>query len=252
VSSRSRSETGLQRSPPATGDSPSCPSSHEPRPRPDQERPGAPAIRQRRRTLTPRRAPVTRTAVSPRSAAWSCRAVTPEPGPAVTGLRRSPSPPSDVPTDQPGQPHPLRQSQRGHKTRHAEQVRVIELSRNRCQTRIYRVPLFPHRTDPQHPPIPAVRCPAFLGQWIRSLHSDERRTRESSKEGLSPEFREDAVRLVIDSSRPIASVARELQIGEGTLGNWVSVYRRDHVGEEPGLDVSERAGCVSWNVSTAK
>ncbi len=58
---------------------------------------------------------------------------------------------------------------------------------------------------------------------------------------FSPEFREDAVRLVIDSSRPIASVARELGIGEGTLGNWVNVYRRDHVGEEPGLDVSERA-----------
>jgi len=62
-----------------------------------------------------------------------------------------------------------------------------------------------------------------------------------AKKVFSPEFREDAVRLVIDSSRPIASVARELQIGEGTLGNWVSVYRRDHVGEEPGLDVSERA-----------
>ena len=39
---------------------------------------------------------------------------------------------------------------------------------------------------------------------------------------FSPEFREDAVRLVIDSSRPIASVARELGIGEGTLGNWVN------------------------------
>jgi len=25
-----------------------------------------------------------------------------------------------------------------------------------------------------------------------------------------------------------------------TLGNWVSVYRRDHGGEEPGLDVGER------------
>jgi len=62
-----------------------------------------------------------------------------------------------------------------------------------------------------------------------------------AKRAFSQEFREDAVRLVIESSRPIASVARELQIGEGTLGNWVSVYRRDHAGEEPGLDVSERA-----------
>ena len=62
-----------------------------------------------------------------------------------------------------------------------------------------------------------------------------------AKRVFSPEFREDAVRLVIESSRPIASVARELQIGEGTLGNWVSVYRRDHAGEEPGLNVSDQA-----------
>ena len=58
---------------------------------------------------------------------------------------------------------------------------------------------------------------------------------------FSPEFREDAVKLVIDSSRPIAQVARELGIGEATLGNWVNRYRRDHAGEEPPLDVSDRA-----------
>jgi len=46
---------------------------------------------------------------------------------------------------------------------------------------------------------------------------------------------------VIDGSRPIAQVARELGINEGTLGNWVNQYRRDHAGDEPPLDVSERA-----------
>jgi transposase len=61
------------------------------------------------------------------------------------------------------------------------------------------------------------------------------------KRTFSPEFRDDAVKLVIDSSRPIAQVARELGIGEATLGNWVSKYRRDHAGEEPPLDVSDRA-----------
>lgn len=58
---------------------------------------------------------------------------------------------------------------------------------------------------------------------------------------FSPEFRDEAVRLVIDGSRPIAQVARELGINDGTLGNWVSQYRRDHAGEEPPLDISERA-----------
>jgi transposase len=57
----------------------------------------------------------------------------------------------------------------------------------------------------------------------------------------SPEFREQAVKAVIETSRPIAQVARELGIVEGTLGNWVNAYRREHAGEEPPLTVSERA-----------
>ena len=58
---------------------------------------------------------------------------------------------------------------------------------------------------------------------------------------FSPEFRDEAVKLVIEGSRPIAQVARELGLNEGTLGNWVNQYRRDHAGDEPPLDVSERA-----------
>ena len=49
------------------------------------------------------------------------------------------------------------------------------------------------------------------------------------------------MKLVIDSSRPIAQVARELGIGEATLGNWVNRYRREHVGEEAPLTVNDRA-----------
>ena len=57
---------------------------------------------------------------------------------------------------------------------------------------------------------------------------------------FSPEFRDEAVRLVIDGSRPIAQVARELGVNEGTLGNWVNQYRRDHAGDEPRLSPHER------------
>jgi transposase len=57
---------------------------------------------------------------------------------------------------------------------------------------------------------------------------------------FSPEFRNEAVRLVIDGSRPIAQVARELGVNEGTLGNWVNQYRRDHAGDEPPLTPHER------------
>jgi transposase-like protein len=57
----------------------------------------------------------------------------------------------------------------------------------------------------------------------------------------SLEFREQAVRRVVDDSRPIASIARELDVKEGTLGSWVTAYRRAHAGEEPPLTVDERA-----------
>ena len=58
---------------------------------------------------------------------------------------------------------------------------------------------------------------------------------------FSPEFSEEAARMVVETSRAIADVARELGINETTLGNWVKAYREDHAGDEPPLQVSERA-----------
>ena len=40
------------------------------------------------------------------------------------------------------------------------------------------------------------------------------------------DFREGAVRLVRETSKPIAQVARDLGINEGTLGNWVNADKR--------------------------
>jgi transposase len=61
------------------------------------------------------------------------------------------------------------------------------------------------------------------------------------KKSYSPEYREEAVKLVIETSRPIAQVAKELGVQEGTLGSWVARYRRDHAGDEPALNVTDRA-----------
>jgi transposase len=58
---------------------------------------------------------------------------------------------------------------------------------------------------------------------------------------FSPEFKDEAVKMAIESSRPVTMVAKELGINESTLGNWVSAYRREHAGEEPPSTAAERA-----------
>jgi len=58
---------------------------------------------------------------------------------------------------------------------------------------------------------------------------------------FTPEFKDEAVKMVIETSRPIAGVAREIHVNEGTLGNWVNKYRAEHVDDEPPLSISERS-----------
>lgn len=50
-----------------------------------------------------------------------------------------------------------------------------------------------------------------------------------------PKFREGAARIVIERGKPIAQVARDLGIGEGTLGSWVARARKASKGTESGL-----------------
>jgi len=62
-----------------------------------------------------------------------------------------------------------------------------------------------------------------------------------SRRSFTPEFKDQAVKLVIETSRPVAEVAREIHVNEGTLGSWVNRYRAEHADDEPPLTISERA-----------
>lgn len=59
----------------------------------------------------------------------------------------------------------------------------------------------------------------------------------------TPEFWEQAARLVIETGRPIAHVAAEIGVGEQLLGRWVRQAREAVSAEDNGavLDAGERA-----------
>lgn len=58
------------------------------------------------------------------------------------------------------------------------------------------------------------------------------------------DFKEGAVRLVRETGKPIAQVARELGVRDGTLGNWVNADRRRRERGGGMLSEDERAELV--------
>jgi transposase len=68
----------------------------------------------------------------------------------------------------------------------------------------------------------------------------EKRPEPARRRGRYPkEFRRDAAALVIDQHRTIADVAREVDVVEQTLGNWVRQERIDR-GEREGTTTEVR------------
>jgi len=56
-----------------------------------------------------------------------------------------------------------------------------------------------------------------------------------------PEFKRDSVNLVRSSKRPVAEVARELGVGESTLGSWVARDRKARQAADPEQFAAETA-----------
>jgi transposase len=65
-----------------------------------------------------------------------------------------------------------------------------------------------------------------------------------SRRKFDRDFREGAVRIVRETGKPVALVARELGVNEGTLGNWVNLDRRRRGDGNGALSEDERAELV--------
>ena len=65
----------------------------------------------------------------------------------------------------------------------------------------------------------------------------------STRRRFSQEFKDELCREVIDSSKPIKTVATDYGVGTETLRNWLKKYQEAHgtAATEPELNVSERA-----------
>lgn len=81
--------------------------------------------------------------------------------------------------------------------------------------------------------------------------SNKRKTRPGRPSKFPPEFRRDAVAMVLDESRSIADVARAVGVNAGTLGNWVGQERIER-GDREGLTVDERADLAELRAENAQ
>ncbi len=62
-----------------------------------------------------------------------------------------------------------------------------------------------------------------------------------ARKKYTQEYKDEAVELVLSSGRPIAEIARNLGINEGTLANWVNTAKKSGKLKEKPLDTNERA-----------
>jgi transposase-like protein len=63
----------------------------------------------------------------------------------------------------------------------------------------------------------------------------------AARKKYTPEYKAQAVELVIGSGKPVAEIARDLGIHEATLGNWVNLAKKNGTIVEKPVTADERA-----------
>lgn len=58
---------------------------------------------------------------------------------------------------------------------------------------------------------------------------------------FSAQYKAEAVQMVVETGRPVAEVARDLGIHDGTLGNWVNAWRQANPEPSKSLSPVDRA-----------
>ena len=67
------------------------------------------------------------------------------------------------------------------------------------------------------------------------------RKHEVARVPYTPEFHQEVIPLAIQSNRPCAQTARELDVNPETLRSWVRRYEREHGTQARLLPIDERA-----------
>ncbi len=71
--------------------------------------------------------------------------------------------------------------------------------------------------------------------------SKRERKKQRARRSFTPEFKEGAVRLVLDEGKTIMEVARDLDLTPSAVGGWVKQARADRSNGATGLTTEERA-----------
>ncbi len=74
----------------------------------------------------------------------------------------------------------------------------------------------------------------------------------STRRRFTPEFKDEAVKLVINTGRPVAVVARELGLQEQSLGRWVNAFKARQTGVGAALSEADQAELVRLRKENAE